>query len=203
MMHCNKGWIGTMALAAGGLAMMAGLNGCTVYVQPAPAVVYQDQPAPPPAPLPPAPVVEVAPEPYQPPPPEVVTVYHGDLDPYGHWVDVAPYGACWVPNYAPAGWAPYTVGHWVYCDYGWTWVSVDAEANWGPVVYHYGSWYEAPGVGWCWVPGVTWAPAWVAWREGGGYVAWAPLPPQVVFGGVFGVAVVDRYVPAGTVLRRG
>ncbi|MCY1060360.1 hypothetical protein OV142_35060 [Nannocystis sp. SCPEA4] len=28
-----------------------------------------------------------------------------------------------------------------------------------------------------WVPGEVWAPAWVDWRWGGGYVAWAPLPP--------------------------
>jgi hypothetical protein len=27
-------------------------------------------------------------------------------------------------------------------------------------------------------------------------MCWAPLPPQVVFGGVFGVEVVNRYVPA-------
>jgi len=197
MMHHNEGWSQVVgaALVACGLAMMLGLGGCTVYVEPAPTAEYQ---SPPPAPPPPPVVVAPAPEPapYEPPPPDVVTVYHGDLDPYGHWVDVAPYGACWIPNYAPVGWAPYTVGRWVYSDVGWTWVSADEEANWGPVVYHYGSWYDAPGVGWCWVPGVTWAPAWVAWREGGGYMCWAPLPPQVVFGGVFGVEVVNRYVPA-------
>jgi hypothetical protein len=196
MTHRNEGWSQVVgaALVACGL-LMTGLSGCTVYVEPAPTAEYQN---PPPAPPPPPVVVAPAPEPapYEPPPPDVVTVYHGDLDPYGHWVDVAPYGACWIPNFAPVGWAPYTVGRWVYSDVGWTWVSADEEANWGPVVYHYGSWYDAPGVGWCWVPGVTWAPAWVAWREGGGYMCWAPLPPQVVFGGVFGVEVVNRYVPA-------
>jgi len=197
MLHCNGGGFRPVcaALMACGLAMIMGLSGCTVYVDRGPTAEYQ---SPPPAPPPPPVVVAPAPEPapYEPPPPDVVTVYHGDLDPYGHWVDVAPYGACWIPNYAPVGWAPYTVGRWVYSDVGWTWVSADEEANWGPVVYHYGSWYDAPGVGWCWVPGVTWAPAWVAWREGGGYMCWAPLPPQVVFGGVFGVEVVNRYVPA-------
>src|SRR4051812_19481982 len=35
---------------------------------------------------------------YQPPPADVYTVYQQDLAPYGNWVDVAPYGRCWVPN---------------------------------------------------------------------------------------------------------
>lgn len=29
------------------------------------------------------------------------------------------------------------------------------------------------------MPGTVWAPAWVAWRSGGGHIGWAPLPPQV------------------------
>jgi hypothetical protein len=29
------------------------------------------------------------------------------------------------------------------------------------------------------VPQVQWAPAWVSWHEGGGYVGWAPLQPSV------------------------
>lgn len=36
-------------------------------------------------------------------------------------------------------------------------------------------------MGWVWVPGVEWAPAWVSWRVGGGYIGWAPLPPHGVF----------------------
>jgi hypothetical protein len=174
---------------------LLGLGGCTVYVAPRPEYYREEPPPPPRVEVETPSEVVVAPEPYQPPPAEVVTVYHNNLDPYGHWVDVAPYGPCWVPNDAPPGWAPYTVGHWVYSDLGWTWVSEDVEASWGPVVYHYGSWYDAPGVGWCWIPGVTWAPAWVAWREGGGYMCWAPLPPQCVFGGGINVVLVDRYVP--------
>ncbi|MBK6734356.1 MAG: hypothetical protein IPG61_09750 [bacterium] len=30
--------------------------------------------------------------------------------------------------------------------------------------------------------GREWAPAWVAWREGGGWVGWAPLPPELAWG---------------------
>jgi hypothetical protein len=133
---------------------------------------------------------------YQPPPPEVLTVYQSDLNPYGSWVEVSGYGQCWAPNNRSSGWEPYTVGYWADTDYGWTWVAVDDESQWGDVTYHYGRWYSAPSVGWVWIPGTTWAPAWVAWREGGGYCGWAPLPPQAGFGVQFSAAVADRYVPA-------
>jgi hypothetical protein len=158
------------------------LSGCSVYVQPAQA------PPPPPA----AADTETV---YQPPPADVVTVYQTDLNPYGHWVSDPTYGQCWVPNNCPPGWQPYTVGHWVYSDDGWTWVSDGDEVDWGPVVYHYGCWDQSSN-GWCWVPGTTWAPAWVAWREGGGYCGWAPLPPQVAFNSDISPAAVDRYCPA-------
>jgi uncharacterized protein DUF6600 len=133
---------------------------------------------------------------YQPPPPDVMTVYESDLNPYGSWVTVEGYGQCWAPNDRPAGWEPYTVGYWVDTDYGWTWVAVDDESQWGDVTYHYGRWYNAPSNGWIWIPGTTWAPAWVAWREGGGYCGWAPLPPQAGFGMQYSAADADRYVPA-------
>ena len=45
-------------------------------------------------------------------------------------------------------------------------------------VYHYGRWDYDPGYGWFWVPGDTWAPAWVTWRYGGGTVGWAPIAPD-------------------------
>jgi hypothetical protein len=75
-------------------------------------------------------------------------------------------------------------------------VAVDDESQWGDVTYHYGRWYDAPSNGWVWIPGTTWAPAWVAWREGGGYCGWAPLPPQAGFGMRYSAADADRYVPA-------
>jgi hypothetical protein len=101
-----------------------------------------------------------------------------------------------VPNDRPGGWRPYTCGHWVASDQGWVWVSEDQDAQFGEVCYHYGRWYEDPSVGWCWVPGSVWGPSWCAWREGGGYCAWAPLPPQCVDGSVVNVTVVNQYVPA-------
>ncbi len=49
--------------------------------------------------------------------------------------------------------------------------------------YHYGGWDFDPQFGWYWMPQIQWAPAWVSWREGGGYVGWAPLGPSGRFWG--------------------
>jgi hypothetical protein len=132
---------------------------------------------------------------YDPPPAPVITEYQQDLTPYGSWVTVADYGQCWCPASQPDGWQPYTVGHWEYSDVGWTWVAEGDEAQWGSICYHYGRWYHDNNAGWVWIPGDTWAPAWVAWREGNGYCGWAPLPPQAGFGSDVSVAAVDQYVP--------
>jgi hypothetical protein len=117
-----------------------------------------------------------------------VEYFHQQLAPYGQWVQREGYGAVWVPRTAP-GWRPYTSGHWAYTDQGWAWV---ADESWGWAPFHYGRWFYDAEIGWGWVPGTVWAPAWVAWRHGGGYLGWAPLPPAVgftlaaglVFGGV-------------------
>ena len=103
-----------------------------------------------------------------------VEYFHDQLSPYGQWVQREGYGAVWVPQ-VHAGWRPYTTGHWVYTDQGWAWV---ADEPWGWAAFHYGRWYYDPEIGWAWVPGTVWAPAWVAWRHGGGYLGWAPLPPS-------------------------
>jgi hypothetical protein len=102
------------------------------------------------------------------------------LEPYGSFQRVAHWGEVWVPNVAP-DWRPYTVGRWVYSDdYGWYWVSDAPEAPWGWIAFHYGRWVWIEHIGWAWVPGREWGPAWVDWRRGGGYVGWAPLPPDDV-----------------------
>src|SRR5437773_2233500 len=75
-------------------------------------------------------------------------------------------------------WRPYTDGHWVYTDVGWTWVS---EEPFGWATYHYGRWTRLRNIGWVWVPGDEWAPAWVSWRKNNDYVGWAPLPPEAQF----------------------
>jgi hypothetical protein len=106
-----------------------------------------------------------------------VDYFHQQLSPYGQWVEREGYGMVWVPQ-VPDGWRPYTTGHWAYTDQGWAWV---ADEPWGWAPFHYGRWYYDADIGWAWVPGTVWAPAWVAWRHGGGYLGWAPLLPTIGF----------------------
>ena len=174
----------------------------TVYV-PAPPPVVQVTPAP--GPQAPPPVVYVpAPAPQAPPPvvvlappeqPPVVVIqsetdFYEPLTAYGRWVVVGSYGRCWIPARVESGWRPYANGYWQRTDAGWYWVS---EEPWGWATYHYGRWDFHAHHGWIWIPHTQWAPAWVAWREGGGYVGWAPLRPSVTFGVNIGVA---DYEPA-------
>ncbi|WP_175109417.1 DUF6600 domain-containing protein, partial [Paraburkholderia solisilvae] len=100
-----------------------------------------------------------------------------DLDANGTWRQDPQYGAVWTPNQAPAGWAPYQDGHWVWqAPWGWTWVD---DAPWGFAPYHYGRWAYV-GNAWAWVPGEivseppVYAPALVAFvgDGGGGGVDW-------------------------------
>ena len=101
-------------------------------------------------------------------------VFYERLSPYGHWEWIPDYGRVWVPAVA-VGWRPYVYGRWMLTEWGWTWVSDDP---WAWAAYHYGSWGFTMGVGWFWVPGRVWAPAWVTWRWGFGYCAWAPIGPR-------------------------
>ena len=115
-------------------------------------------------------------------------VGYQDLDDYGYWRNVPPYGPMWVPTAVVPGWAPYQYGHWVWVSpWGWTWVD---DAPWGYAPFHYGRWAFVGGY-WGWVPGPVyvqpvWAPALVAWVGGphwgisigfgvGGGYGWFPL----------------------------
>ncbi|MDR3380416.1 DUF6600 domain-containing protein, partial [Cupriavidus basilensis] len=120
------------------------------------------------------------------------------LDNYGDWENDPTYGAVWVPNVTPAGWAPYSVGHWAsIAPWGWTWID---DEPWGFAPFHYGRWAQR-GARWCWVPGASavrpvYAPALVGFVGGsaGGInfnisvggaaqpgVAWFPLAPGEVW----------------------
>jgi hypothetical protein len=99
--------------------------------------------------------------------------FHASLDQSGQWQQTAEYGTVWCPRVDPT-WRPYTMGSWVYTSYGWTWVSTEP---WGWAAFHYGRWVQLGSV-WAWMPGRVWAPAWVAWRWGGGYAGWSPLGPR-------------------------
>jgi hypothetical protein len=112
------------------------------------------------------------------PPPEgeVQANFDEALSPYGEWTDVDGTRA-WRPSAAVVGedFQPYaTNGQWVSSDYGWYFQS---DYPWGWAPFHYGRWALDPNYGWIWIPGSVWAPAWVDWRIGGGYIGWAPLPP--------------------------
>ena len=108
-----------------------------------------------------------------------ISVFQGALAPYGNWVNHRTYGQVWYPRNVARDWRPYTDGYWAHTDdYGWLWVSYEP---WGWAPFHYGRWAWDNWYGWVWVPGRTWAPAWVFWRSGGGYAAWTPMPPNVVW----------------------
>ena len=100
--------------------------------------------------------------------------FYDSLASYGNWIERPSYGWVWTPRDVSASWRPYQAGHWVWSDEGWTWLT---DEPYGWATYHYGRWYQDPEIGWAWVPGNDWAPAWVSWQEGNDYVGWAPLPP--------------------------
>ena len=123
--------------------------------------------------------------------------FYRKLEPYGDWMETSAYGYVFQPHPAaqsPA-WRPYTNGHWVYTDAGWTWIS---DERFGWATYHYGRWIRLRDVGWVWVPGDQWAPAWVSWRRGNDYVGWAPLPPEARFDRLTGIRNwADNYYDIG------
>src|SRR6266436_9935720 len=108
------------------------------------------------------------------------STFYNKLEPYGDWIETGDYGYVFHPRQAESSrsWRPYTAGRWVYTDAGWTWIS---EEPFGWATYHYGRWTRLRGIGWVWVPGNQWAPAWVSWRKSNDYVGWAPLPPEARF----------------------
>jgi hypothetical protein len=98
-------------------------------------------------------------------------VYGGTLDRYGSWQYTQPYGYVWYPT-VTAGWRPYYNGYWSPVRrYGWTWIGGDV---WAWPTHHFGRWGYGRG-SWFWIPGRTWAPAWVSWADATDYVSWCPL----------------------------
>jgi hypothetical protein len=133
------------------------------------------------APPPPPPIEDDSPPPSetaaaQPPPQDPTPEkFEESLSPYGRWVDTPEYGRVWIPNNTSSDWQPYTDGQWADTSYGWSFV---AAVPYGWAVYHYGRWGWRAGLGWYWVPGYHWAPAWVAWRHVNGYACWSPIGPH-------------------------
>ena len=140
--------------------------------------------------------------------------FYSALQSQGDWFGTAEYGYVFQPRAAAAGatWRPYADGYWSFTDEGWTWVSYE---DFGWATYHYGRWAKLSDVGWVWVPGYEWAPAWVSWRSSprysdnaaepetasgieepeSDYIGWAPLPPEATFDASIGFTsgVDDTY----------
>jgi hypothetical protein len=163
----NFAWV---ALAFAGIAGAA----LSAPAQTPPPVVSDTEPPPPP---PDEETLASQPPPSETEPPSQVpdlSVFKQQLSPYGRWVDTPEYGRVWIPNGVRSDWQPYTDGRWIYTDWGWTFAS---DVPWGPVAFHYGRWGFRASLGWFWVPGFVWAPAWVSWRISDGFVCWAPFGP--------------------------
>ena len=113
-------------------------------------------------------------------PPDAAYFYQ-ELSPYGRWILAEDNQWYWQPTVLVNNptWRPYLDnGHWVNTDHGWYWSS---DYAWGWAAFHYGRWQLHPHHGWMWFPDQVWGPAWVAWRSGGNYCGWAPLPPGAVY----------------------
>ena len=129
--------------------------------------------------------------------------FYAPLAESGTWIESVNYGYVWQPTIATEtiDWRPYADGYWSDTDQGWTWISYE---DFGWATYHYGRWARLADLGWIWVPGFQWAPAWVSWRASPGLtgrgspraprpapdavavdaeevVGWAPLPPEAAF----------------------
>jgi hypothetical protein len=103
--------------------------------------------------------------------PGEVRPYAASFDRYGAWRHEPSYGYVWYPTVS-VGWRPYYHGRWATLrPYGWTWIGADP---WAWPTHHYGRWGFSAGA-WFWIPGRSWAPAWVSWAYAPGYVSWCPL----------------------------
>lgn len=107
--------------------------------------------------------------------------FYDELASYGTWIEYPDYGHVWHPD-LDEDFRPYaTNGHWVYTDSGWYWMS---GYPFGWATFHYGRWIYDSLMGWLWIPGSEWSPAWVVWGTVNGFYAWAPLPPEAPTDGV-------------------
>ncbi|MGC8746502.1 MAG: DUF6600 domain-containing protein [Candidatus Saccharicenans sp.] len=115
------------------------------------------------------------PKPIQKLPPAVFYFAQNYANKYGQWVWDDFYGYVWRPFYNdvyPWGnWSPYFYGRWSYVNGSLFWVP---EEPWGWVPYHLGVWQWDKKLGWVWIPGSVFAPAWVDWEFYFGLYTWRP-----------------------------
>lgn len=119
--------------------------------------------------------------------------YYGNQ--YGEWVWDNLYGYVWRPYYNdiyPWGnWSPYVYGRWSSVNGSLYWVP---EEPWGWVPYHLGIWQWDKKLGWVWIPGSVFAPAWVDWYFYYGFFSWRPWTlDDFLYFGYYGLSPVDYY----------
>jgi len=129
--------------------------------------------------------------------PDELAEYEEELDSYGDWQYLAPYGYVWAPRGMAGDWRPYWNGRWAWLPLsGWTWVPYEP---WGWAPFHYGRWHWGIGMGWYWIPMSYWGPAWVNWWWDDYYFGWAPMSwwgyPGVLYGGRYYGRGWDGYYP--------
>lgn len=137
--------------------------------------------------------------------PPATRMFHDELEPYGDWVLIEPYGYVFRPDVNTVAWRPYEHGWWEPSDvFGWIW---NSDEPFGWLTYHYGTWLYDDFQGWVWTPGVQWGPAWVAWVSVGDWIGWAPLSPvefdryNDIPGGVFVYASAAQFGRADESMR--
>ena len=140
--------------------------------------------------------------------PDELDDYEGELQHYGDWAYVSPFGYVWIPQGVRSGWRPFHNGRWIWISTcGWTWLPYEP---WGWVTFHFGRWHWHVGIGWYWIPTAVWGPGWVSWYWGHDYCAWAPMSyygyPGVVINNVYYPRYSDLYYPHNsdglTVIRK-
>ena len=129
--------------------------------------------------------------------PEELGDFEYELNQYGEWAYVPPYGHVWVPGGVDPDWRPYYYGRWLWYPLcGWTWLSYEP---WGWATYHYGRWHWGMGLGWYWIPTPGWGPCWVDWYWGYDYFGWVPLSyygyPGVIINNIYYPRYRDAYYP--------
>jgi hypothetical protein len=112
---------------------------------------------------------------------EDAAIFYDELKDQGEWVDYGNYGPVWYPSQVQENWRPYVDGRWTPSQEGYVF---ETQEPWGYATYHYGNWMPTREYGWVWVPGRTWYPNTVAWRNSpdsvgpdNSYIGWAPIPP--------------------------
>jgi hypothetical protein len=112
---------------------------------------------------------------------EDAALFYDELSQHGEWVDYENYGPVWYPTQVQENWRPYVDGRWTPAEEGQVF---ETQEPWGWATYHYGNWMPTEEYGWVWVPGRTWYPNTVTWRNSpesespeASYIGWAPIPP--------------------------